>query len=65
MRPPRQHPPKFSLEHLLLLGALAVFAAGSVWVAHSARGGAAAGSGSWLGALPHLALPLFYALLRR
>ncbi len=64
MRPTR-HRPRLTLEHLLLLGAVALFAAGSAWLAVDA-GRTPAGRGvANLGALPDLGLPLLRALAGR
>ena len=57
--------PRLSLEHLLLAGTLALFIAGSAWLAHdTCRPSPEQGAAS-LSQLPSLRLPLFRAFLGR
>ncbi len=65
MRPPRQPRYRFTREHLLLLGAVGLFAVGAVWVARDRGGSGCPAKSAWVGALPNLGLPLFYTLLSR
>lgn len=65
MNPPRRRRTRLTAEHALLLGALVLFVAGSVWVARTPRAAGSAETGSWLGAFPGLGLPLVHATLFR
>ena len=64
MRPNRRRP-RLTLEHLLLLGALALFAAGALWLASDAGRPRAGRVSAGLGGLPNLGLPLIRALAGR
>ncbi len=63
MKTPQPH--RLGLEHLLLLGVLALFAAGAVRVGTTTHTGSSKQPTNWASLLPKIGLPLLQGLLPR